>query len=177
MKNYTNGKVLAGKKVAVLVETEYIYDEIQFYRQHMADLGGWIYCELDQVSGGLALNDPAYLRYIVRTYDYWFKYMVDHEHREIWAMVSAATNQQAEGYPKQHSWKNALHSFEHVLLGYIFAQQLHGETATLYYAWQDTSQKRRIAPYFYQGTVTEISETTVGNPSEKRQKVSFTTIH
>jgi mannose/cellobiose epimerase-like protein (N-acyl-D-glucosamine 2-epimerase family) len=138
----------------------------------------WIHCELDQVSGALALNDPAYLRYIVRTYDYWFKYMVDHEHHEIWAMVSAATNQPAEGYPKQHSWKNALHSFEHVLIGYIFAQQLHGEAATLYYAWQDTPKRRRIAPYFYQGTVMEpISETTVGNPAEKRQKVSFTTIH
>jgi mannose/cellobiose epimerase-like protein (N-acyl-D-glucosamine 2-epimerase family) len=143
----------------------------------------WAHCELDQVSGALALNDPAYLRYIVRTYDYWFKYFVDHEHKEIWHMLSGATHQPAEGFPKQHSWKNALHSFEHALIGYIFAQQLHGEAVTLYYAWQDNAwqekrpQRRRIAPYFYQGTVTGISERTVGDPPEKRQTVSFTTIH
>lgn len=40
MRNQTAGKPLAGKKVAVLVETEYIYDEIQFYRHHVAELGG-----------------------------------------------------------------------------------------------------------------------------------------
>src|SRR5205823_6589784 len=120
----------------------------------------WICCELDQVAGALALNDPAYLRYIVRTYEFWFKYMVDHEHHEIWPMLSAATNQPVEGFPKQHSWKNALHSFEHALIGYIFAQQLHGEPAALYFAWQDTPRKRQIAPYFYQATVQEpISET------------------
>jgi mannose/cellobiose epimerase-like protein (N-acyl-D-glucosamine 2-epimerase family) len=136
----------------------------------------WIQCELDQVSGALAMNDPAYLRYIVRTYNYWFNYMVDHENHEIWAMVSSATNQPAEGYPKQHSWKNALHSFEHVLLGYIFAQQLHGEPATLHFAWQDTPHKRQITPYFYQATIHEISETTK-ETGEKRQTVSFTTIH
>ncbi len=33
-------KPLAGKKVAVLVETEYIYDEIEYYKKHVAELGG-----------------------------------------------------------------------------------------------------------------------------------------
>lgn len=33
-------KILEGKKVAVLVETEYIYDEIVFYRQQVEALGG-----------------------------------------------------------------------------------------------------------------------------------------
>ena len=33
-------KPLAGKKVAVLVETEYIYDEIQYYKKHVEELGG-----------------------------------------------------------------------------------------------------------------------------------------
>lgn len=32
--------LLAGKKVAVLVETEYIYDEIEFYRREVAAQGG-----------------------------------------------------------------------------------------------------------------------------------------
>src|SRR5271157_5555497 len=137
----------------------------------------WIHCELDQVAGALALNDPAFFRYIVRTYDYWFKFMVDHEHHEIWPMLSAATNRPAEGFPKQHSWKNALHSFEHALIGYLFAQQLHGEPAELYFAWPETPPKRQIAPYFYQGTVEQITDVKAGEPSERRQKVTFTTIH
>ncbi len=31
---------LSGKRVAVLVETEYIYDEIEFYKRRVAELGG-----------------------------------------------------------------------------------------------------------------------------------------
>lgn len=137
----------------------------------------WICCELDQVAGALALNDPAYMRYIVRTYDYWFQYMVDHENHEVWAMVSGQTNRPVEGYPKQHSWKNALHSFEHVLVSYVFAQQLHGEAATLYFAWEETPPKRRIQPYFYQATVANISDVENGASKGRRQKVVFTTIH
>jgi hypothetical protein len=37
--------------------------------------------------------------------------------------------------PKQWQWKNAYHSFEHALVGYIVAQQLQGEPVTLYYAF------------------------------------------
>jgi len=36
-------KPLSGKKVAVLVETEYIYDEIQYYREHILALGGEVF--------------------------------------------------------------------------------------------------------------------------------------
>jgi mannose/cellobiose epimerase-like protein (N-acyl-D-glucosamine 2-epimerase family) len=132
----------------------------------------WIHCELDQVAGALALGDPAYLRYIVRTYKFWFDYFIDHQYKEIWPMLSGATNEPAEGYPKQHSWKNGLHSFEHALIGYMFAQELHGEAVTLYYAWKEEPQKRKITPYFYQGTVMNIEDVRM-----QRQKVTFTTIH
>ncbi len=36
----TKEKPLLGKKIAVLVETEYIYDEIEYYRQRIPALGG-----------------------------------------------------------------------------------------------------------------------------------------
>jgi len=138
----------------------------------------WIYCELDQVAGAVSLNDPAYLRYIIRSYDFWFKHMVDHKHKEIWPMLSGSTLEPVEGFPKQHSWKNALHSFEHALVGYIFAQQLHGEPVSLYFAWKEAPPKRRISPYFYQGTVQNIVEISLqGEGAGKRQKVVFTTIH
>ena len=37
--------------------------------------------------------------------------------------------------PKQWEWKNAYHSFEHALVGYIVAQQLNDKPVTLYYAF------------------------------------------
>jgi mannose/cellobiose epimerase-like protein (N-acyl-D-glucosamine 2-epimerase family) len=174
--------VSAQRRASQIVDTAYIEATGSWSRcfkpdgTRDEDKEWWIHCELDQVAGALALNDPAYLRYLVRTYEYWFEFMVDHENHEIWPMVSAATDRPAEGFPKQHSWKNALHSFEHALIGYLFAQQLHGEPAELYFAWQKTPEKRQIAPYFYQATVDHIDEYMVEN-SGKRQKVRFTTIH
>lgn len=135
--------VSAQKRAAQIVDVAFLEDSGSWARclkpDGMLDRDSewWICAELDQVAGALAPNDPAYMRYIIRTYDYWFKYMVDHEYHEVWAMVSGATRAPAEGYPKQHSWKNALHSFEHELIGYLFAQQLHGEPVTLYFSWKD----------------------------------------
>jgi mannose/cellobiose epimerase-like protein (N-acyl-D-glucosamine 2-epimerase family) len=175
--------VSAQRRAAQILDIAYLPNSGSWGRRYKPDglldedKEWWIHCELDQVAGALALNDPAYLRYVVRTYDYWFKYFVDHTHNEIWPMLSCANNQPVEGFPKQHSWKNAFHSFEHALLGYIFAQQLHGEPATLHYAWQNSPQKRQIAPYFYQAAVLDINESVSGASGLKQQKVRFTTIH
>lgn len=137
----------------------------------------WICCELDQVAGALALTDPAYARYLVRTSDYWFKHMVDHSHHEIWHMVSADTNRPVPGFPKQHSWKNALHSFEHTLTSYIFAQQLHDEPVQLHFAWQEMPALDQIYPYFYQGRVTDLVESQDEARKMKCQLVSFVDVH
>jgi mannose/cellobiose epimerase-like protein (N-acyl-D-glucosamine 2-epimerase family) len=136
----------------------------------------WICCELDQVAGALAMTDPAYARYLGPTAKYWFEHMVDKEHHEIWHMVDGRTNQPKPGFPKQHSWKNALHSFEHALVSYIFAEQLHERPVTLYYACADTMQRKAFHPYFYQGKVISIAETRTsdGNPE---QAVQFADVH
>lgn len=135
----------------------------------------WICCELDQVAGALALVDPAYARYIVNTSQYWFNYMVDHQNHEIWHMVSGATNKPVSGYPKQHSWKNALHSFEHALVSYIFATQLHGEPTKLFFAWSKTPAPGEIYPYFYQGKGKVLSDSAAAGVAV--QAVEFTDIH
>ncbi len=137
----------------------------------------WICCELDQVAGALALADPAYARYLVKTSDYWLKYMVDHKHHEVWHMVSGATNQPVAGYPKQHSWKNALHSFEHAMVSYIFAQQLHGENVKLHFAWHEQPPVETIQPYFYQGKVVEIHQSGKPGATNNTQTVIFSDIH
>jgi hypothetical protein len=88
--------------------------------------------------------------------------MVDHDDHEIWHWVNAADNQPNKRIPKQHSWKNALHSFEHALVGYITAQQIHGKPATLHFAFLAIPTETEIAPYFYEGRVESITRTETG---------------
>lgn len=147
----------------------------------------WILAELDQVSATLGLIDPSYAVYLPKTYDYWFTYMVDPENKEIWHMVSAKTNKpypclptesstESKCFPKQHSWKNALHSFEHALVGYITMQQLHSQPVHLYYAFQEQPKDKLIYPYFYEGKVTEIINYSNQDPASSIQEVVFTDI-
>jgi mannose/cellobiose epimerase-like protein (N-acyl-D-glucosamine 2-epimerase family) len=114
----------------------------------------WSLAELDQTSATLALVDPIFARVLPRTYDYWFKHMVDHKHGGVWHMVKADGNKPDLTFPKQHSWKNAFHVFEHALVGYLTSQQLHDEPMTLHYAFKQDVADEQIHPYLYFGEVT-----------------------
>jgi len=111
----------------------------------------WSLAELDQTSATLALVDPIFAEVLPHTYDYWFEHMVDKAHGGIWHMVNAANDQPDLSIPKQHSWKNAFHVFEHALVGYLTGQQLHGETITLHYAFKQDVADEEIQPYLYFG--------------------------
>jgi mannose/cellobiose epimerase-like protein (N-acyl-D-glucosamine 2-epimerase family) len=113
----------------------------------------WSLAELDQTSATLALVDPIFARVLPHTYDYWFKYMVDHEHGGVWHMVKADGNKPDLSLPKQHSWKNAFHVFEHALIGYLTGQQLHDEPITLHYAFKQDVADDTIHPYLYFGEI------------------------
>lgn len=113
----------------------------------------WSLAELDQTSATLALVDPVFARRLSRTYDYWFTYMVDHEHGGVWHMVNADDNKPDLSMPKQHSWKNAFHTFEHALIGYLTAQQLHDQPVALHYAFAQDTTNTEIHPYLYQARV------------------------
>lgn len=109
----------------------------------------WILAELDQAAAILSLNDPSYLQYLNHTYNYWFRYMVDHENGEIWHMVNGDTNEPVLSYPKAHSWKTSLHSFEHALFGYMTSSQVKGEDFDLYYAFSKEEEAKEAAPYIF----------------------------
>ena len=113
----------------------------------------WSLAELDQTAATLALVDPIFARVLPHTYDYWFKYMVDHKHGGVWHMVRAKDNRPDLSMPKQHSWKNAFHVFEHALIGYLTAQQLHDQPITLHYAFAGDVANDTIHPYLYFGEV------------------------
>ena len=120
----------------------------------------WILAELDQACEILSIHDPSDYRYLNHTHRYWMDYMVDKENGEIWHMVSGTDNKPVLQYPKAHNWKNALHSFEHALFGYMTACRIKGEEMTLYYAlpeWERVSH-RTVAPYMFFANVTRIEK-------------------
>jgi mannose/cellobiose epimerase-like protein (N-acyl-D-glucosamine 2-epimerase family) len=141
----------------------------------------WSLAELDQTSATLALVDPVFAQVLPRTYDYWFEHMVDKEHGGVWHMVKAADNQPDLSFPKQHSWKNAFHVFEHALIGYLTARQLHDEPIELHYAFKQKVADEEIQPYLYFAKV--LKQKPAGSFSEKLLKaytptvVSFDSLH
>lgn len=126
----------------------------------------WILAELDQACEILSIHDPSYYAYLNNTHRYWFDKMVDHENGEIWHMVSGQDDKPIIQYPKAHSWKTSLHSFEHALFGYMTASRVKGTEFELYYAlpeWERASH-RNLAPYMFFGNVVNI---------RKENKLSF----
>lgn len=177
----------AKKKAINIINVAYIpengswgrrFDE---YGRFDNDKEWWGLAELDQTTATLSLVDPSYARYLVTTYDYWFTYMVDYENHEIWHMVDGDTNKPVLKYPKQHSWKNCYHSFEHALIGYLTGQQLKNMPIELYYAFDDEKEitSKRIHPYFYNGKICNKPESNVVGTwnNLKMYKIIFSDLH
>ncbi len=126
----------------------------------------WILCELDQTSATFALAEPEFAKYLPNTWKYWTEYMVDKEHHEIWHLVKA-DGKPDKTFPKQHAWKNMMHTTEHALVGYITAGELYGQPVELYFAWIDKPEDETMKPYVYDATIDSITE------EGGRQKVVF----
>lgn len=120
----------------------------------------WILAELDQAAEILSIHDPLYYEYLNTTHRYWMDTMVDHEYGEIWHMVGGEDNKPLINYPKIHSWKTSLHSFEHALFGYMTAARVKGKTFDVYYALPKTERvsHRTVSPYMFFGNVTAMDK-------------------
>ena len=125
----------------------------------------WVYAELDQLSGTLALSDVAAGSYLPQTTAYWFNYCVDHQYGEVWNGVNYPANTPQQSYPKSWQWKNAYHDFEHVLVGYITSQWLLGQPVTLHYAFTQAVDSSTIHPYYFSSNVASltVSQDSQGN--------------
>lgn len=106
-------------------------------------------------------------RYVPATFRYYKEKMVDHKYGEVWHLVTA-DGQPVLSFPKQHAWKNMMHSIEHALVGYITSGQMHGEPAVLHFAWASKPETATIKPYVYDAKVTAIRDVRRG-----RQAVTF----
>ncbi|NEO99738.1 MAG: hypothetical protein F6K58_13880 [Symploca sp. SIO2E9] len=140
----------------------------------------WILAELDQVAATFALRDPSYAKYLPTTYDFWLEAMVDHDNYGMWHLLKY--NPDTYGYevdlntPKQHSWKNAFHSFEHAMIGYLTGQELHDLDSQLYFAFKDGITEpahTQIRPYTYAAKVKEIEDHGVSIDGYGKQLVTF----
>jgi len=132
----------------------------------------WIYAELDQLAATLALADPAQGLPLPRTADFWFRTMVDPEGHEVWGGAGGPNLEPWRG-PKIHQWKSGYHSAEHALVGYLTAQALHGQPATLYFAPKDAGS--RLRPYLFEGTMgPRTSLPLPGFPGRRKVRVAFT---
>ncbi len=132
----------------------------------------WIYAELDQFAGSLAMTDPMAAKYLPNTHNYFFQYFPDKRYGEIWTTIDGKTNLPLNDQPKAWPWKNAYHSLEHALVGYITSQQIFGEAVTLYYNFQSRPAEATIRPYYYSARI----ESLTARPDERGseiQKVVF----
>ena len=132
----------------------------------------WVYDELDQLAASLALADVAAGKYLPQTNNYWFKYFVDTQYGEVWNGVNYGSNTPQRDFPKAWAWKNAYHDMEHVLVGYITSQWLHGQPATLHYAFRQTVDQGTIHPYYFSSTIDSLT-TTQDNAGNLYQTVTF----
>ena len=121
------------------------------------DLEWWVHTELDQFAWVRSLHDATIATCLCSATEYYFNHFVDPVHGEVWAMLDGDTQQPArESPPKFWHWKGAFHTFEHTLLGYIAAQQMHSSPVTLYYAFGDEVDRSTIQPYLLHGRLTAL---------------------
>jgi hypothetical protein len=152
----------AKPRIAELIDLAYIPKTGSWARGFKKDLtaSGWVldhdkewwsFAEFDQTAGTMALVDPAYAAILVKTFDYWFRYMVDHKDGEVWHMVLAEGNRPDSNFPKIHSWKNGFHSHEHALICYLVSEQLHDRPVKLYFAFKLWPNSDTVYPYLFRG--------------------------
>jgi mannose/cellobiose epimerase-like protein (N-acyl-D-glucosamine 2-epimerase family) len=118
----------------------------------------WIYAELNQFAASVAMSNPSVGEFLPRAQDYWLRHFVDPVHGEVWTTLDGTTHQPLTAMPKQWPWKNGFHTFEHALVGYITARQLHGEPVVLHYAFDPRKPGCSVRPYFYSGEVQQVEE-------------------
>jgi hypothetical protein len=93
-----------------------------------------MFTEMDQYASSLAIEEPLYRAYLLRTYDFWLSRFVDRRDKGIWHSVNQDTRQPPTGQRKHWEWRSGFHEMEHALVSYLAAGAIHDESVALYFA-------------------------------------------
>ncbi|SJZ76917.1 N-acylglucosamine 2-epimerase [Vibrio cincinnatiensis] len=153
--------------VPEMTETQWQANPIKAWRSRPFSNGisSWEWAELDQAAMTLSLLEGAAEPVLLSTAQAFMDVWVDEQYGGVGLNPKST---------KAFHWGNGYHQFEHALVGYLTAQQLNQQPATLYFAI-DHAQSYPLSPYYFQGKVKSQQRlpTVNGLP---RWQVEFTTI-
>jgi hypothetical protein len=119
----------------------------------------WLHAELDETTALFSLVDTALNNKIgQKSNAFWFNHFVDKQNFEVYPELN--TNNEPSKLPKIYHWKNAFHTGEHALFGYIVASSLNSEPVELYFAYNKNShnQAKTAKPFYFDGAIAKITQ-------------------
>ena len=118
----------------------------------------WLHAELDEATAVFSLTDPTLnSRIAQKTNSFWFNNFVDKQNYEVYPELNQ--NNEPAKLPKIYHWKNAFHTVEHALFGYIVSSSLNNEDVELYFAYSNRSslKEKTAKPFYFDGEIEEVS--------------------
>jgi len=118
----------------------------------------WLHAELDEATALFSLIDTSLDRKIAqKTYSFWFNNFVDKQNHEVYPELNL--NNEPGKLPKIYHWKNAFHTGEHALFGYIVSSSLNNEAVELYFAYnkKSTIKEKTAKPFYFDGKIDRVS--------------------
>jgi len=137
----------------------------------------WLHAELDEATAIFSLVDTSLNRKIAAKSNlFWFNNFVDKQNHEVYPELSR--NNKPLKMPKVYHWKNAFHTGEHALFGYIVSSSLNNENAELYFAYNKSSplKEKTAKPFYFDGEIEEVSSLnwSISNYLNTNFKIEFT---
>jgi len=129
-------------------------------------LFAWHNAELDQMAATLSFKDTTfYSKYLLQTYTYFEKNMIDHKNKGTYWGRSDEGNVIEIGF--RSGWHMAnFHDMEHALIGYLSTANYFGEDIKLYFAFNKNVvlEKSIIKPYYYNAEIKKLKQTKFDDP-------------
>ena len=114
----------------------------------------WLHAELDEATALFSLIDTTLNSSIAqKTNTFWFNNFVDKQDHEVYPELNRY-NEPLKS-PKIYHWKNAFHTGEHALFGYLVSSQLNNEPVDLYFAYNKKSlaNEKSAKPFYFDGEI------------------------
>jgi hypothetical protein len=118
----------------------------------------WLHAELDQATALFSLTDTLLNNKIAKPSNtFWFNNFVDKKFQEVYSDLDKYNK--PLNSPKIYHWKNAYHTAEHALFGYIVSSNFNNEVIELYYGYNKKSLKKEntAKPFYFGGEIENIA--------------------